>query len=97
MKNCLPIGSVVLLKEAEKALMIYGRKQTHVDTGEVLDYVACFYPEGHISDQYTFLFNHEDIAEVLFTGFIDEEEEVFLKAIEMMEIEDTIHDEEDKE
>lgn len=29
--------------------MIYGRKQTMAETGEMFDYVACFYPEGNIS------------------------------------------------
>ena len=86
-KKYLPIGSVVLLEGAEKAIMIYGRKQIHTETGEELDYVACFYPEGNISDEYTFLFNHEDIVEVLFTGYVDEEEEVLMKLFEMLELE----------
>ena len=77
MKNYLPIGSVVLLKNGTKRIMIYGRKQIAADTGEEFDYVACLYPEGNINDDYTFLFNEENIAEVVFTGFADEEEEAF--------------------
>lgn len=77
MKNYLPIGSVVLLKNGTKRIMIYGRKQLAADTGEEFDYVACLYPEGNINDDYTFLFNEENIAEVVFTGFADEEEEAF--------------------
>lgn len=74
MKEYLPIGSIVLLKNASKKIMIYGRKQMAADTGEMFDYVACLYPEGNISDEYTLLFNHEQIETVVFRGFSDEEE-----------------------
>lgn len=82
MKEYLPIGSIVLLNNGTKRIMIYGRKQISMDTGEIYDYVACFYPEGNISQEYTFLFNNEDIREVLFRGFSDEENEEFLKVLE---------------
>jgi len=75
MENFLPIGSVVLLKNANKKLMIYGRKQLQTDTGILWDYVACLYPEGNISANYTYMFNHADIGEVFFEGYKNEEEE----------------------
>ena len=61
--------------------MIYGRKQTMAESGEVFDYVACFYPEGNVSPEYTFLFNHDDIEEVVFTGYFDEDETRYVEAI----------------
>lgn len=51
------------------------------ETWEMFDYVACFYPEGNISPEYTFLFNHDDVEEVIFYGYKDEEEEKFIEAI----------------
>lgn len=81
MKKYLPIGSVVLLNNGTKKIMIYGRKQLAADTGDEYDYVACFYPEGNISEEYTFLFNHENIKEVVFTGFVDEDEDEFQKIL----------------
>ena len=81
MKEYLPIGSVVLLNNGTKRVMIYGRKQLSADTGTIFDYVSCFYPEGNISPDYTFLFNHEDIKEVIFRGYSDEEEEKFLEVL----------------
>lgn len=75
------MGSVVLLKEGTKKIMIYGRKQIAAETGEIYDYVACLYPEGNISDEYTFLFNHEDVAEVVFEGYSDEEDKVFVEML----------------
>ncbi|MEG2146637.1 MAG: DUF4176 domain-containing protein [Lachnospiraceae bacterium] len=79
MKQYLPIGSVVLLKEGTKKIMIYGRKQIAVDSGEEYDYIACFYPEENINDQYMFLFNNEDIEATIFEGFKDDEEVEFVK------------------
>ena len=81
MKKYLPIGTVVLLKNGSKKIMIYGRKQLAEDTGEEFDYVACLYPEGNIDDDYTFLFNHENINEIVFTGYADAEEDEFQKVL----------------
>lgn len=81
MKEYLPIGSIVLLNNGTKKIMIYGRKQIHGETGKVFDYVACFYPEGNVSQEYTFLFNHEDIKEIVFEGYKDIHEEAFLKLL----------------
>ena len=81
MKEYLPIGSIVLLKNATKKIMIYGRRQMAADTGEMFDYVACLYPEGNISDEYTLLFNHEQIDQVVFRGYSDAEEEHFAGGI----------------
>ena len=77
MKNYLPIGSVVLLKGGNKKIMIYGRQQSQVTTGQEWDYIACLYPEGNISEEHMYLFNEEDIEKIYFLGFQDEEEENF--------------------
>jgi len=49
MKKYLPIGSIVLLKNGNKKIMIYGRRQIQVTSGKIFDYVACFYPEGNVN------------------------------------------------
>lgn len=74
MKKFLPIGSVVLLKGANKRVMICGRVQTKVETDEIYDYSACFYPEGVLNANELFLFNNNDIDTVYFIGMQDEEE-----------------------
>lgn len=48
--------------------MIYGRKQ------ETWDYVACYYPIGNVLTEYNMFLNHEYISEVIFTGYINEDE-----------------------
>ncbi|KXY82585.1 MULTISPECIES: DUF4176 domain-containing protein [Bacillus] len=73
-----PIGSIVILKAGTKKLMIFGRKQ-QVATDEVrkFDYMGCPYPEGYINPDFTYLFNHDDIQEVVSTGYEDQEERTF--------------------
>ncbi|MFJ7747129.1 DUF4176 domain-containing protein [Peribacillus sp. NPDC097295] len=77
----LPNGSIILLEGGNIKLMIYGRKQILVteddDNGKMYDYLAVPYPEGYISPEYTYVFNHANIAEVIFEGFTDEEEVEF--------------------
>ena len=72
--SLLPIGSVVLLKDAERRLMICGRVQTDVATGKTYDYSGCLYPEGIIDSSSLYMFNNGNIQTVFFVGFQDPEE-----------------------
>lgn len=74
MNALLPIGSVVLLKESTKRVMIYGRLQKEVDGDRIWDYIACLYPEGNINAEHSFLFDNDQIESVYFVGCQDEEE-----------------------
>ncbi|MEW6573240.1 MAG: DUF4176 domain-containing protein [Bacillota bacterium] len=82
MKELLPIGSVVLLKQGKKRLMVYGRLQLQIGTEKVWDYVGCYYPEGNIDPNSAFLFDHEQIERIFFIGFQDPEEFEFKKYLE---------------
>lgn len=73
----LPIGTVVLLKDTNKRLMIYGRGQKDLNSEKIWDYVGCLYPEGNIGPEYTFLFDHEQIEKIEHLGLRDEEESRF--------------------
>ncbi len=82
-KELLPIGTVVLLKNGEKRLMIAGIKQMDTeDETKEYDYYGVMYPEGHVGENFQYLFNHEDISEVYFKGFEDEERVEFLNKLE---------------
>lgn len=77
-KKYLPIGSVVLLKGATKAIMITGYCVKDLENeSEVYDYCACLYPEGVISSNETGLFNHSDIEKVLHMGYMDRDSLMF--------------------
>ncbi|EPY04897.1 hypothetical protein PAALTS15_23378 [Paenibacillus alvei TS-15] len=73
----LPLGSIVLLHEGSKKLMIYGRKQLQITTNRLFDYLGVVYPEGYIDENYSYLFNQEDIEMIVHVGYTNEEEEQF--------------------
>ncbi len=82
-KDLLPIGTEVLLKNGDKLMMIAGIKQMDVeDASKEYDYYGVMYPEGHVGENFQYLFNHEDISEIYFKGFEDEERKRFLEQLE---------------
>ena len=81
-KDYLPIGSVVLLKNGKKRVMVCGYYvKTNLETDEVYDYVGVLYPEGLVSSTENIVFNHEQIDKVFFIGYQDKEESKFRKKI----------------
>ena len=86
MKQYLPIGSVVLLKNGKKKVMIYGRRQRRVvDVDREYDYLACLYPVGNIDEDYMYLFDEDSIDQVVFRGYSDAEEDAFVQALNEVE------------
>lgn len=81
-KELLPIGSIVLLRGAEKRLMIFGVKQRNKDDGLEYDYIGVVYPEGNMGDRTQFVFNHENIEKVFFRGFEDTERSFFIEKLD---------------
>ena len=87
----LPIGSVVLLKNGKKELMItsyciipkgevYDKNgKVEFKEGQMLDYGACTYPEGILNTDAVVGFNHDDINEVLFRGYETDTSKEFQK------------------
>lgn len=79
----LPIGTVVLLKDAEKKIMItgFGPVDGENDKNEMYDYCGCPYPEGVYTMEEILLFNHDDIYKIFYLGYSDEEEVEFKKQL----------------
>lgn len=84
MKELLPVGSIVRLKEAKKRLIIIGIAQVKPDENKLFDYLAVPYPEGFLGEDANFLFQHEDIDSVDFTGFSDPERDAFIEALSVL-------------
>lgn len=80
-KELLPIGSVVRLKEGKKKVMIFGIKQTDSENGEEHDYIGVTYPEGNMGQELQFFFEHGSIEEIVFRGFENEEREEFISRL----------------
>lgn len=78
----LPVGSVVLLKDGRKRLLIIGRKEKERQGDRSWDYLACPYPEGFMGEDFAYLFDHEQIERVFFIGFQDGEELAFRERLE---------------
>ena len=74
----LPVGSVVLLKNGTKRVMINGFCVIDGDQpNKIYDYSAVLFPEGNISSTQTLLFDHEQIERIDHIGLDDEEEKAF--------------------
>ncbi|MBQ9072549.1 MAG: DUF4176 domain-containing protein [Bacilli bacterium] len=68
----LPIGSVVLLKNAKKQVMITGfLARSKEENSKVYDYMGCMYPEGILSSEFNLLFNHDQIENIYYIGYSD--------------------------
>ncbi len=68
LRSLLSAGSVVMIRNAQHALMIHGIVQRDNATGKICDYIGVLWPEGYGGTGSQFLFNHEDIEQVLFKG-----------------------------
>jgi hypothetical protein len=78
----LPIGTVVLLKEGTKRLMITGYCMAAPENpNTIFDYAGCLFPEGFILDQKVALFNHGEIEKIDHLGLEDEEQKEFIKKL----------------
>ena len=82
MKEYLPIGSVVMVRQSDRRIMIIGREQKDKKTGEEFDYIACFFPEGVQESTKVLRFNKEDVILVFSLGYVNEDELRLRKRIE---------------
>ena len=72
----LPIGTVVLLKDAKKRVMIAGFCAISEEKKDkVWDYSGYIYPEGILNSNQTCLFDHSQIDKIYHLGLADDEEE----------------------
>ena len=82
-KKYLPIGSVVLIKNARKRIMIAGFAiRTEEKPDKVWDYIGCLYPEGIISSDKNLLFDHKDISTIYALGYCDDEHKRYINFLE---------------
>lgn len=80
--NYLPLGSLVIVKGGfRKTLVIARGLMTNIgDEQSFFDYGGCMYPEGLVGDQVMY-FNNEDIDQVVFEGYHDDENNIIVKNI----------------
>lgn len=83
----LPIGTVVLLKDSTKRVMIIGLCQKDDQEGDIWDYSGCIYPEGYIGPNQVYLFNNSQIDRVYAVGYQDEEQFAFKEKADQIMVE----------
>lgn len=83
-EHILPLGTIVKLERGDKGLMIVGRAQLYNNEGTIgyFDYSAVLYPEGIRGNDGFIFFNDEDVQEVVFEGYRDEQEKIFAQSYE---------------
>ena len=87
----LPIGTVCRLKDGKKNLMIVGfMASSNEVNGKLFDYTGVLHPEGVLSSDMNFLFNHDQIEEILFSGFVNDEETIFKRRLHEFSMNGTI-------
>ena len=74
----LPLGSVVLLKDAKRPIVVIGYTVVEEGNTEIWDYLGCAYPIGVIDPGKNLLFQRNQIEKVLHTGYTDDEGNQFL-------------------
>lgn len=81
----LPIGSVVLVGNSTKKVMIVGLCQKGgSDEVKLWDYAGVIFPEGYIDQNKLFLFNNDQITQVYALGYQDAEQMAFKKKADAM-------------
>lgn len=78
----LPLGSIVKIRGSIRKTMIIGRGLLTAVDGKALffDYGGVLYPEGIMGDQIIY-FNHQDVEEVVYKGYENEENEQMKKQL----------------
>ena len=74
----LPVGTVVLLANGTKRVMINGFCTMDANNpNRIFDYSGVLFPEGSLSSDQTLLFDHSQIVRVDHLGLEDDEEKGF--------------------
>ena len=80
--NFLPVGSVVLLKDAKRPVVIIGFSVIEKGERKVWDYLGCAYPVGVVGTDKNLLFQRNQIEKIISKGYEDEECKKFLKMMQ---------------
>lgn len=75
----LPLGSIIILKQTTQKLIIIARGMLVEES--YYDYGAFLYPQGLIEDSLVY-FNEDQISKVMFQGFTDDDDLLFISYID---------------
>ena len=75
--NILPIGTIVKIRTSLRPMMIM--VYFYLNETEVYDYIGCLYPFGVFNIRHSYLFDTDDIKEVIAKGYSKEFDEKYKK------------------
>ncbi len=76
----LPVGSIVNIKNINKPIIITGFLSMEYNNAfNVFDYCGYTYPEGQLKSEHSFKFNHNDIIDVIYKGYVSESHDILNK------------------
>lgn len=86
MNQLLTIGTIVRIKKMASGMnmMIVGYYPIEKETETLFEYSGILYPQGFIGERSIFLFYAEDIEEIIFDGYSDEEGKEFRKGLPLL-------------
>ena len=74
-----------MLENATKKIMIIGYEAISKEAkNKRYNYLGCLYPEGVIASDKNLLFNHEQIKDIYYIGYNDEDCKIFNKTLQEM-------------
>ncbi|MBR2828071.1 MAG: DUF4176 domain-containing protein [Bacilli bacterium] len=73
MNNYLPIGTIVLLKDAKKKILIVGYLPQEGQDAKIYDYSGVPFPEGLIDSRKILLFDNDQIEKICHNSIIDKD------------------------
>lgn len=80
MDELLPIGTIFKVKESDIVLfMLIGYYPRLQENDNMFDYLAVLYPYGIDGDESFYTINSDQIAEVVYEGYTDEDSEALRK------------------
>lgn len=74
-KKFLPVGTIVRINNSDNMLMITGFLISNKNV--CYDYCGCVYPEGILQSEIKLLFNHDEIDDIVYLGFLTDEYRLF--------------------
>lgn len=84
MRKLLPIGSVVRLRDSSNLLLIIGYGPISPNGKTHYDYLATNYPFGLGSNMQAAMIDREEIAEVMYSGYVDEESSAYTELMDIL-------------
>lgn len=80
-RDFLPVGSIVLLKDATQMVSIIGFVPVEENDNKIWDYLGAPYPFGVLEKNKNLLFNRNQIEEIVAVGYSNADDKEFRRQI----------------